>query len=263
MNLLRALLDRVPPLAMACIAMIVVAALALVSGVSAYLATLAANPDAAAPDREQAQIEAFRAGLDGHVAQINGRSLFITPGPPRPSRVDPPRVDTGPRPPVTPTRYGGPSIIAMINGAVWFSDGQRLATGESGRGVEVVSIDPPWGAKVRWQGAEFDVSLFARDAVVNRSNDRSNGGGSQPSATGSLDITPSSLAPLSPPTALTPQPEPAQVAPLLPTAPPAGEPPPAEPTPQPPPTQSEPVPAPEPTPQEPDDPEPTNEPESR
>lgn len=169
MNNLRALTDRlrsIPLLAVVTLIAIILAAISAVSSVSSFFATLAIDGSAAATDREQAQLDEFQQSLSAHAAQVDGRSLFHRPGPPRPPRVDIARPDPGPGGPIIPSRYGGPSIIAMINGAVWFGDGQRIAEGDSGRGIEVVSINAPWGAKVRWQGAEFDVSLFQKDTVI-------------------------------------------------------------------------------------------------
>lgn len=272
MSSFRATLDRVPLLAAACVVMVLLAAWALVSSVTSYVSTLTMNQDAAAPDREEAQIEAFRRSLEEHIAQVDGRSLFFTPGPPRPPRVEPQVVDSRPREPLAPTRYGGPSIIAMVNGAVWFSDGQRLEPGQSGRGVEVVSMDPPWRANVRWQGGEFDVLLFARDGIVYKTEGRGTGGGVllSPSAggtggTGAL-TTPEPLVPPAAAGGASPGDSGAGgsggdgAAPTSPGAPPA--PPPetgaggaAEPAT---PAQAEPEPA-----TEPSEPEPSNEPETR
>jgi hypothetical protein len=61
----------------------------------------------------------------------------------------------------------------MVNGAVMFADGQRVRIGESGRNVRVVSASPPWSARLEWDGVEFDVELFQRDATVVRAVDRS------------------------------------------------------------------------------------------
>lgn len=106
------------------------------------------------------------ARYSSYIAQFDGRSLFFVPSPPAPPPVDPPR-ETGPTTPPPPTRYGGPSLIALVNDTAWFSDGRRLAAGGDKDGtLRVIRIDAPWNALVEWQGVEFTVSLFDRDQVV-------------------------------------------------------------------------------------------------
>jgi hypothetical protein len=117
----------------------------------------------------QAQRERFQTALAGHRAQFDGRSIFFTPlappPPPPPPVAERPKVDPGPPPP--PSSYGGPVIMAMINDAVWFTDGKRaILDGPEVNGVKVVDLTPPWSARLRWKGAEFDVELFKRDQVV-------------------------------------------------------------------------------------------------
>lgn len=68
--------------------------------------------------------------------------------------------------PTTPTRYGGPNIVAMVDNAVWFADGRRLKVGESsGESLSVLEVNAPWSAKLRWSGGEFTVSLFDRSPI--------------------------------------------------------------------------------------------------
>lgn len=101
-----------------------------------------------------------------YLAQYDGRSLFFIPSPPTPIVSDVPRERPTPAP-TQPTRYGGPSIIALINDTAWFSDGRRLAAGgEKDGSLRVVRVEAPWNAVVEWQGVEFTVSLFDRDQVV-------------------------------------------------------------------------------------------------
>lgn len=77
----------------------------------------------------------------------------------------PPRVVAKPEEP-KPLRYAGPALIAMVNNTAWFADGTRLKPGDPAHaGLEVIELQPPWGAKVRWQGGEFSVSLFEREPV--------------------------------------------------------------------------------------------------
>jgi hypothetical protein len=174
----------------------------------------------------------FATTLSKHQAIVDGRSLFFIPPRPRPPRADP-IVDTTPREAPKPTRYGGPSMVAMVNGAVLFSDGQRIKVGESGRNVKVVSVAPPWSATLQWEGVEFVVELFQRDSAIVR-----------PASHASDDVVP-----LTPPPPSTPPASPAEPASRPPTAPP-------EPAPQP-----EPEPEPEPDPEPEPEPEPQGEPE--
>ena len=115
----------------------------------------------AAPEADEARAQRFRSAFDGHLAQIDGRSMFFIPAaPPPPPRAAAVEDD---KPARAPTRYDGPAIIAMINGAVWFADGRRLEVGgEADASLRVLSQNGPWSAKVVWQGVEFDVPLFER-----------------------------------------------------------------------------------------------------
>lgn len=131
-------------------------------------AQLPARPEGSLRTDEQ-RLEEFAAELGKHRAMVDGRSMFFLPPRPRPPRTDP-VVDSTPREPPKPTRYGGPSLVAMVNGAVLFSDGQRVKLGESGRGVKVVSMSAPWSARIEWEGVEFDVDLFQRDSTVLRTS---------------------------------------------------------------------------------------------
>jgi len=181
----------------------------------------------------------FAKTLSNQQAIVDGRSLFFIPPRPRPPRVDP-IVDTTPREAPKPTRYGGPSMVAMVNGAVLFSDGQRIKVGESGRNVKVVSVAPPWSATLQWEGVEFVVELFQRDSAVVR-----------PASHSPDDAVP--LTPAPPPSPPKPpeSPEPG------PSQPPTGAPPaPTQPEPQ---TDPQPEPDPDPEP----DPEPEPEPQGQ
>jgi len=114
----------------------------------------------------------YTKSLDMQVAQFNGRSVFFTPSAPLPKPVDPPPVTVVETPkvvePTKPTSYGGPKLIGMVNGAVWFDDGQKLESGASGKdGLKVKSVRAPWDAMVEWKETEFKVSLFDRDKVIN------------------------------------------------------------------------------------------------
>ena len=161
--------------------------------------------DSGAQRTDDDRLAEFSATLRAQQAQIDGRSMFFIPPRPRPPR--PEYTDTAPRVPIKPSRYGGPAIIAMVNGSVLFADGQRVRMGESGRGVKVVSLSVPWSAKVEWEGIEFDVELFQRDSTIRPASHS--------------DITPLTPAPIRD------EPKPESVSPPVPAAPgaePAGEP---------------------------------------
>lgn len=117
------------------------------------------TPDAAHSSEETALAETYRGSFTQHVAQIEGRSMFFVPRPPPPPAA---RVETLEEPP-PPSRYGGPAVIAMINGSVWFEGGEQMSLDEAARsGVRVVSLNPPWSARIEWNGKEWDVPLFDR-----------------------------------------------------------------------------------------------------
>lgn len=111
------------------------------------------------------QAQRYAAAFDPQMAQINGRQLFLIPAP-APVVADDTPADEPVTEPTTPTVYSGPSIIAMINDVVWFSNGARIAAGDKDGDLKIVSIDAPWSAQVQWRGSEFTVKLFDRDAVV-------------------------------------------------------------------------------------------------
>lgn len=164
LNQLRSRITPIAGVAALCVVGAVVAsALSLIR-----LAGTAASrtSEAASQTGEQRQLDQFAADLKRFESQTNGRSVFLTPRRPHANDTV---VDTSTTEPTRPTRYAGPSIIAMINGAVWFADGQRIEPGKDGRGVTVVSLNAPWSARILWQGVEFDVGLFERDSVVYRS----------------------------------------------------------------------------------------------
>lgn len=159
----------------ACVAA-ALAAVVLINVSAPVVSALFASAKAAPVNNEEAKQAAdrFKVATESHVASIKGRSLFFIPPPkPRPRAEPPPRVaEKPPEPPkpTVPTRYGGPSIQAVVNGTVWFSDGKKVAVGESaGSGssmVTVIAAETPWAIRVKWEGVEFDVPLFERDAVV-------------------------------------------------------------------------------------------------
>lgn len=124
--------------------------------------------------------EAQRAQFEKHLAQINGRTIFITPGAPA---ARPPEVvaeDPGPPPPPPkPTSYGGSPIIAMVLDTVWFEDGRKMKVGDpESEQTEVLAVRAPWEAELRWQGERFTVPLFPRDQVVIKKGDPERSAGS-------------------------------------------------------------------------------------
>lgn len=112
------------------------------------------------------RIEAFRADVDAHVKQFAGRSMFFVPPAPPPPPPPPEPVDDTPVEDPPPSSYGGPAIVAMVGDTVWLADGTRLALASSAASdIDVVSINPPWGARLKWRGVEFDVPLFDRTTL--------------------------------------------------------------------------------------------------
>lgn len=132
-----------------------------------------AEPAPAKGDEAKQAVDRFKSATDTQVASIKGRSLFFIPPPKAKPVVDKPVVVDKPKDtpkPTVPTRYGGPSIQAVVNGSVWFSDGKKVAVGEStGTGssmVTVLAAETPWAIRLKWDGVEFDVPLFERDGVI-------------------------------------------------------------------------------------------------
>lgn len=99
--------------------------------------------------------DAFDSAIDKQVAMIDGRSLFAIPH-------KPDEVPTGPAPRI----YAGPQLIAFVNGAAWFADGQKISDETpKAKTLELVRADPPWSIRVKWQGGEYDVELFKKVPV--------------------------------------------------------------------------------------------------
>jgi outer membrane biosynthesis protein TonB len=150
----------------------VVVVVSAVPVVSALFMRVEALP--AKTDEVKKAAERHASAMAEQVAAVKGRSLFFIPPPkPRPKPVEvakEPEKPKDPPPPPKPTRYGGPSIQAVVNGTVWFADGKRVAVGEThgsgGSAVKVVAADTPFGIKLKWEGVEFDVPLFERDGVI-------------------------------------------------------------------------------------------------
>lgn len=188
---------------------------------------------AAAQQHAEQQKKAF----DNYLAQISGRSLFVLPAAPREPEEQPAASDEPDRPPPPPSSYGGPAIVAMLSDIVWFSGGKKLKLGEKADDIEVIALNPPWDATLKWKDVEFTVNLFDRNKLAKA-----------PDGKPAEAISPEARAAPDPPP---PPPKPAEVPPAAPTPPPQA-PPPAEPPPAEPP---EPDPQPEPQPDQPTPPE--------
>jgi hypothetical protein len=149
--------------------------------------TTPATQTPTASEAESARANRYALALDGHVKQIDGRSLFFIPSEPsKPPPPPPTKPDEGPPPPPPPpSKYGGRPIMGMYAGSVWFDDGKWLKLGDtSPDGVKLLRLDAPWSAHVEWKGVEFDVPLFERDKVVTKPATPA------PSATASADPKP-------------------------------------------------------------------------
>jgi len=119
------------------------------------------QPRAVADDALASRTEAFAALLTRAHDAVAAREPFGK------TRVAA-RPAPSPSRPTTPSRYGGPTAVAMIENTVWFSDGRKVKLGDSSEasgGLSVLALEPPWNAKVRWMGGEFTISLFDRDAA--------------------------------------------------------------------------------------------------
>lgn len=114
------------------------------------------------------QAEAYAGGFDGFVAQTSGRSLFYVPSAPGTEQVVviEPEVSDGNGAPRAPSKYDGPAIQAIVLDEVWFADGTKIGKGKSKGDTEILEVNAPWDAKVKWKGGEFTVALFARDKIV-------------------------------------------------------------------------------------------------
>lgn len=67
----------------------------------------------------------------------------------------------------TPRVYGGPSLVAIYGDSAWFNDGTRLKVGDKGDGdLQIVELQPPWTATLKWRGGEFKVTLFEKNTGV-------------------------------------------------------------------------------------------------
>lgn len=146
-----------------------VALVVLISVVPAFVRALwapsAETQSSAEGDKELAA--KTKEKFPGYLAQIEGRSLFLTPGPPKLESKKPedePIEDDKPQKPAT---YGGPAVIAMMGDSVWFDNGKRMQVGDERDGdIRVVAVNIPWEATIEWQEVEFKVGLFKKDDLV-------------------------------------------------------------------------------------------------
>ena len=151
----------------ACGTAVLVAAATLPS-LAAALFTRSPEP----PESPAAPGDGASERIKAQLAQVDGRSLFFVPSAPPAAPPPPTPKDAGPRTPPKPRVYGGPKLVAMINDTAWFGDDKAVTVlsvgGDAAGGVELISVNPPWGATVLWQGVEFQVPLFEPDTIVNK-----------------------------------------------------------------------------------------------
>lgn len=134
--------------------------------VRALLAPSAETQSSAEGDKELAA--KTKEKFPGYLAQIEGRSLFLKPGPPIKETSKPPDdLPSENSEKQRPTSYGGPALVAMMGDTVWFDNGKRMQAGGDKEGdLRVVSLNIPWDATIEWQEVEFKVGLFKKDDLV-------------------------------------------------------------------------------------------------
>lgn len=126
------------------------------------------NSETQATNSGEKDALAYDEAVRQDVEFISQRSPFFTPAPPPAKPVERPVIQTNSGPAPIPRTYGGPKLIGLVGseGALFdkpvLGDKQYIAVGQQGGQVEIVSIDHPWQAHVRWAGGEFDLNLFDR-----------------------------------------------------------------------------------------------------
>lgn len=150
----------VPGTAASCAGVLALAAAAW-SAVGLASALITPSQVAEPPEAQQQERYAkYEAALDQRAAQAEGRSMFFAPAAPN-KPVEEQKPDDKPPPP--PATYAGPGIVAIVYDRVWFDDGRSMSpSDEEDNGLGVVDVSPPWAARLRWRGVEFDVTLFTR-----------------------------------------------------------------------------------------------------
>ncbi len=128
-------------------------------------AILSASAGGSKKAEDKQRVAELSKTIEERMEQFKGRTIFYKPAKPGPP-PEPEKPTEQPGTPAVASSYGGPSIIAMINDAVWFSDGTRIKIGEKSGDSKLLSINPPWTAKIEYKGAAFDVPFFEKDAVV-------------------------------------------------------------------------------------------------
>jgi len=115
---------------------------------------------------ESPEVLAYVESVKAHREFASLRSPFFEPV--APAKPLPPQPSFTPDRSTPPARaYGGPKLVgfagnqAMFASAV-YKDEPFIAVGQQGGVLELVAIEQPWKAKVRWSGAEFDLNLFDR-----------------------------------------------------------------------------------------------------
>ncbi len=122
--------------------------------------------DEAGQGGESPESLAYAETVKGNRDFASLRSPFFEPAAP-PRRLPPPLPrNDGPVQPSRAAVYGGPKLVGIVGNQAMFAspvynDEPFIAVGQKGL-VELVAIEQPWKAKVRWQGGEFDLNLFER-----------------------------------------------------------------------------------------------------
>ncbi|MHC5023767.1 MAG: hypothetical protein ACYTGG_07635 [Planctomycetota bacterium] len=154
-----------------CLVMLLVGALQILG------ATFASGVSEEKPSEFLAGLEQdHQSSVETDRNRVDGRNLFYPtrktptaaappPPPPPPPDDDEPEIVAPPEP-TAPASYQGPSIMAVVGESVWFNpvrSGEKLLivnTGETKEGVTVLTTNPPWSARVGYQGGEYDVDLL-------------------------------------------------------------------------------------------------------
>lgn len=146
-------------LAVAAIAVVLWTAPSLFSAL--FAGSLAADP--LAPRDADPDILAYRSAVEGNREFVSLRSPFFQPAAPVRPVVQPQQDGIRPPPP-PPATYGGPKLVGLAGQRAVFAspvynNEPFLSVGERGA-VELLAIELPWKARVRWNGAEFTLNLF-------------------------------------------------------------------------------------------------------